>query len=202
MQSEGMAAPSSSTAALVDGLGMARRVRAARRVESTNLTMLGVGALVIGLSILATRSQFSEWIQVLTVPVAFLALWGIVYRRSNTAGVRRRGVGYYVIALIAVFSVLFGRLPLSHSIGALTLLGAGFLIIGSRERRWPVWATALMAIVIGLLTSSETIRRIVRLDETPTSVVPSAIAVLILAVVALAGACRFRLAENRELQGV
>lgn len=74
VQNEGMPAPSSSTAALVDGLGMARRVRAFRRVESTNLTMLGVDALVIGLSILATGSQFSEWIQVLTVPVVFLAL--------------------------------------------------------------------------------------------------------------------------------
>ncbi|MGF0313822.1 hypothetical protein [Rhodococcus sp. IEGM1428] len=196
-----MATPSNSTAALADGLAMARRARAARRVGSTNLTMLGVGALVIGLSILATHSQFSGWIQVLTVPVVFLVLWVIVYRQSTSAGVRRRGVGYYVIALVAAFSIFFGLLPLSHSIGALTLLGAGFLIIGVRERSWPVWATALTAIIVGLITSSGTIRRIVGLDETPTSVASSAVAVLILAVVAVTGAAWLRVAENHELRG-
>lgn len=94
-----------------------------------------------------------------TVPIVFLALWTTVSVRASSAGVRKRGVGYSSIALIAVAMLLFGLLPLTYNVGALALLGVGFFVIGWREQCQPVWLAALVAVAIGLATNAEPIRR-------------------------------------------
>lgn len=194
-----MSAHDFSAAAFDDGIDAARRVQLTRRVASTNLLMMGLGATVIGASILANEGP-GRWLQVLAVPAVFLILWGVVYRRAQTMGVRKRGVGYYPIALIAVLSLLFGLLPLAYNVGALSLIGVGFFIIGWRERCWPVWATALAAIVVGLMTVSEPARRMLGIEETSTTYVASGVATLIFAVIAFAGAGWSRIAENQGLR--
>lgn len=176
-----------------------RRVRLARRVASTNLLMLGLGATAIGISILA-----DQWpgglIQVFAVPAVFLILWGVVYLRAQAMGVRKRGVGYHLIALIAVLSIFFGLLLLVYNVGALSLLGVGFFVIGWRERCWPVWATALVAIVVGLVTVSEPARQLLWTEATLTSYVWAGIATLVFAVIALTGAAQSRIVENQGLR--
>ncbi|SDD25285.1 hypothetical protein [Rhodococcus tukisamuensis] len=176
-----------------------RRVRLARRVASTNLLMLGLGATAIGVSILADQWPVG-WIQILAVPAVFLILWGIVYVRAQAMGVRRRGVGYHLIALIAVLSIFFGLLPLVYIVGALSLLGVGFFVIGWRERCWPVWATALAAIVVGLVTVSEPARQLLWTERSVMSYVSAGVATLVFAVIALAGAAQSRIVENQGLR--
>ncbi|MDH6284002.1 hypothetical protein [Prescottella agglutinans] len=194
-----MSAHGLSAADFDDGMDAARRAQLTRHVASTNLLMMGLGAAVIGASILAGQGP-GGWVQVFAVPAVFLILWGVVYRRAQTMGVRKRGVGYYPIALIALLSLLFGLLPLAYNVGALCLLGVGSFVIGWRERCWPVWATALAAVVVGLATVSEPVHRMLGIEETPTSYVPAGIATLIFAVIALAGAGWSRIAENQGLR--
>lgn len=176
-----------------------QRVRLARRVASTSLLMLGLGATAIGVSILADQGP-GGWIQILAVPAVFLILWGMVHHRAQAMGVRKRGVGYYPIALIAVLSIFFGLLPLVYNVGALSLLGVGFFVIGWRERCWPVWATALAAIVVGLVTVSELARQLLWTEGTLTGYVWAGISTLVLAVIALTGAAQSRIVENQGLR--
>lgn len=194
-----MSAHDFSATAFDDGMDAARRVPLTRRVASTNLLMMGLGATAIGASILANHGPGS-WIQVFAVPAVFLILWGVVYLRAQAMGIRKRGVGYYPIALISVASLFLGLLPLAYSAGALSLVGAGFVVIGWRERCRPVWATALIAIAVGLMTTSEPARRIVGIEETSTSYVPAGVATLIFAVIAFAGAAWSRIAEDQGLR--
>lgn len=168
-------------------------------MASTNLLMMGLGATAIGVSILADKGP-SGWIQILAVPAVFLILWGVVYLRAQAAGVRKRGVGYYPIALVAVLSIFFGLLPLVYNVGALSLLGVGFFVIGWRERCRPVWTTALAAIAVGLTTVSEPVRRLLGIEATLTSYVWAGIATLVLAVISLTGAAQSRIAENQGLR--
>lgn len=194
-----MSANEQSSTTMDEALDAARRAQLLRRASSINLSMLGIGAAVIGGSILANQSR-AGFIQVLTVPAVFLLLWGVVHARAEVVGVRKPGVGYRAIAVVALLSLLFGLLPLTATIGALTMLGIGFFVIGFRERSWPVSTVSILAMGTGLLTACEPVRRLVGINETSTSYVTAGIAALVLAVVALAGTAWSALAENQGLR--
>ncbi|MFD7044001.1 hypothetical protein [Rhodococcus jostii] len=136
----------------------------------------------------------------LVVPSTFCTLWAVTSIRAHRLGVRGYRVGYAAVAVVSVLSILFGLLPFSATMGAVTLLGAGFLILGWRERSQPVWITAIVGIVVGSATSGQPVRQILGVTVNPVSSLISVLVTAGFAVIVLAVGAWMFLAESREMK--
>lgn len=154
----------------------------ARHTTSINLSAMAAGSALIGFSILAFDDQATRWVHYFTVPVVFLFLCSIIAYRSAPTDPERRILGYRIVAVVAAAMLLFGALPLGNSIGALTLLGVGFFVVGLYEHSAPVWITACICCALGLIVANETFRSLFGIEVTNSSQNLAGIAILIFAV--------------------
>ncbi|MDH6284084.1 hypothetical protein [Prescottella agglutinans] len=127
-----------------------------RRVASTNLIALGFGAFALGVfQMVVGRYGTAYMLLGVFVPLTFCVLWLV----KSTGGKRNvpqgsRRVGYGLLALVSLAAAPFGLLVAASTVGSLTLLGLGFLIIGWRTRSSRVWMIAGFGALLGVLTDS------------------------------------------------
>ncbi|MDH6283076.1 hypothetical protein [Prescottella agglutinans] len=134
----------------------ARTGRLRRRVESTNLLVLGAAASAIGLGgMFGSDSQPFVW--GLLIPITFVGLAVVMSRRSNRIGVRGRQIGYTPVAVVSVVAIPW-VLAAASVFGVLSLLSAGFVVFGWRERCQRLWVTGALGSLLGLITASEQVR--------------------------------------------
>lgn len=175
----------------------ARTGRLRRRVASTDLLFFGGAAVLIGLGWMLGRSDSAIGLTGLLVPASFTALAVVMTLRSNRIGVRRRQVGYVPLAVVSIVTIPWIFLA-SYVVGALTVLAAGFVVLGWRERCLPLWVTGALGSLLGLVTAAEPVRS--RLwSHTATGVVTTGVVTASFGVVVIALAVLTYLAESEEL---
>ncbi|MFM1727531.1 hypothetical protein ABI214_06375 [Prescottella soli] len=145
----------------------ARTGRQRLRVESTNLLVLGAAASAIGLGWMFGGSL--PFVSGLLIPIAFVGLAVLMSHRSNRIGMRGRQIGYTSVAVVSVVAIPW-VLTAATVFGALSLLGAGFVVFGWRERCQRLWVTGALGSLLGLITASEPIRTMLSVNAAEGSV--------------------------------
>lgn len=178
----------------------ARTGRLRRRVASTNLLFFGGVAVLIGLSSMLSPSDSTVGLTGLLVPASFAVLATVMTLRSNRIGVRGRQVGYIPVAVVSIVAIPWVFLA-SYVVGALTVLAAGFVVFGWRERCRPLWATGALGSLLGLVTAAEPIRSMLSFDSNADAVIAGVVTASFGVIVTALGVLGY-LAESEELAEV
>ncbi|MGC0364324.1 hypothetical protein ABH922_002308 [Rhodococcus sp. 27YEA15] len=177
---------------------IARAVRSSRRVESTNLIVIGLAVATVAASGLTNEIGTASLFAGVVVAATFSAVWAVTAWRSWRTGVRGVRIGYGALAVASVLGLGYVMLG-SAVLGPLTIIGAGFVLIGWREQSRRIWITGSVLAVYGIGTAPELLARYVGFDTVElvtriATVTTGPVAVLVLAL----GGDSF-LRENREI---
>lgn len=178
----------------------ARVGRLRRRVESTNLLILGIAASMLGLGSMLDQDGAAAFLPGLSIPAAFVVTAAVMHRRADRIGIRTRGAGYVPVAVASVVAVPW-ILAATVFVGGLTVLSAGFVLFGWRERCQRVWMTAAGGMLVGLATSAEFVRAVVPFAGVEGSVFVG-VATAVFGVIATAIGVLGYIAESGEMADV
>lgn len=174
-------------------------VAAATLQVALNLMVLGSATFGLGVAGLAARSFPVLWSGV-AVPAVFVVLAALAATPWFDPPPGRWRTGYTAVAVL--FAVTTPWMPAAVQVaGALTVLGVGFVIIGSIEHLPAVRNAGLSAIVIGALTSSELGRGWLPLAETGTYHLVPALVTAIVGVCAAAVGVGLLLRRRQDTRG-
>ncbi|MDH6676058.1 hypothetical protein M2284_000246 [Rhodococcus sp. LBL1] len=146
----------------------ARTGRLRRRGESTNLLVLGAAASAVGLGQMLGGDS-APFVSGLLIPITFVGLAVVMSRRSSRIGVRGRQIGYTPVAVVSVVAIPW-VLTAASVFGVLSLLSAGFVVFGWRERCQRLWVTGALGSLLGLITASEQVRTMLSVNAFEGSV--------------------------------
>ena len=159
-----------------------------------------VHSLVKSLRIVCTNSQ--TWLSAIVATALYMpltllgALWGVEYVATVTHEDKLQASG--AISMIYVGWLIFGPFAgwLSDRVGrrrilliassVLTLLASGFLLLFANM---PLWAVYVLMLLVGIVSSPQSVSFVVAVEHNPRSVSGTAIAVVNMLVMLIGGLC-------------